>query len=261
MAITCRRGLRARLNTHPNTPSKMKTLATLLLALLLAPSAYAGDCATGVTENTSHVLIDSMLVANSGLLPGDRILAIWQDASGVFRCAGQSGPYVPGVSFAIHPVSGERIGGGIAVTIWMDDILHNDPLDWPFGTSISLVVERSGEWFLTLAVSDGMGPLCSVVGKQPWPHTGGEQFFCVSDFLVTIVVDVEDGPGLTAAPYPNPSYDGLLWISRPRAFIVYDGAGRRVRKGFGIQIDLSSLPAGVYLIWSEGQTYPITLQH
>jgi len=67
------------------------------------------------------VVLDSALVAGSGLLAGDRILAIWQHPTGDIFCAGQSAPYD---------------GGSIAVTVWMHDLLVDDGRDWPFGTSI-----------------------------------------------------------------------------------------------------------------------------
>ena len=222
-------------------------------------AAYAGDCATGITENTSHIIFDSTLVATSGLLTGDRILVLWEDDIGNIYCAGQSNPYIPGFTFAIHPISGERLGGAIAITVWMDEPLHNDPLDWPFGTSIYLVVERSAIWYLTLAAASEEGPLCAMVDEQPWPHTGGEQFFCMSDFIVLVATIVEnDGDGiLIVTPYPNPS-NGVIHFSYT-TFRIQDLRGRVVREGLGNRIDLSALPAGRYVFWTEIGSCLITL--
>ena len=237
----------------------MKTLVALLSLSLFVPVVYAGDCATGITEQQSHVILDSTLVADSGLIAGDRVAAFWQDDAGGFWCAGQSEPYVPGLTFAIHPVSGERLEGAFAVTIWMDDPLVDDDRDWPFGTAIYLLVERGGIYFETLATADAAPPPFPNLGEQPWEHTGGNQIFWLSDFVVLIVVAVEGrGSGVISAPYPNPS-GGTIRLPRATAFRVYDLSGHFVLEGAGSRIELSGLPTGRYLVRVQGQSYLITL--
>lgn len=231
----------------------------LALVLLYATPALAQTtCAGGVTENTSHVILDSTVVAGSGLLPGDRILAIWEDGDGNPFCAGQSGPYVPGLMFAIHPVSGERLGGAIALTIWMNDPGVPDPLDWPFGTFVHLVVEREVEWFLTIAVADAAPFPFPQLGPQPWDHLGVEQFFFLSAFIVLITTAAEgEGEGVVVAPYPNPSR-GLVWLPYANVLHVFDLTGRLVAEGVGGRADLSPLARGVYILRSEAGAYLIT---
>ena len=60
----------------------------------------------------------------------------------------------------------------------------------------------------------------------------------------------------TLQAYPNPTATGLLRLSAPATYVVYNMAGQQVAQGQQTQVvDLTGSPAGAYLLLAEGGQY------